>query len=213
MDQQENQPYSNQFNGPVNEPARGTPASGRSDGDFTDPNLIDPNFNNSEFDESLSLAERAVQRTRTQASEAAQSFRRGEIVQHSIVDPTATNDDRLIAMLSYITQLLVPLAMPIIILISESGKRRPFQRYHAVQSLALSLLIIGLVTAASISLGLLQIVPVVGAVLLIVSLCLSPIAMLIGLATIIYYGVQAYRGRRFAIPGLTSFLRDQGWLT
>jgi hypothetical protein len=24
-------------------------------------------------------------------------------------------------------------------------------------------------------------------------------------------GFQAYKGRRFAIPGLTSFLRDQNW--
>ncbi len=207
MDQQENQSYPNQPNGPA-EPARGTPAGGRSDSGFDD-----PNFDGSELDESLSLAERAVQRTRTQASEAAQSFRRGELVQHSIVDPTATNDDRLIAMLAYITQLIVPLAMPIIILISESGKRRPFQRYHAVQSLALSLLVIAFVTAASISIGLLQVLPPIGIPLLILSLCFGPIATLMLLATVVYYGVQAYRGRRFAIPGLTSFLRDQGWLT
>ncbi len=204
MDQQENQPYSNQSSGP----ARGTPPSGYSDRGPTD-----PHSNGSELDESLSLAERAVQRTRTQASEAAQSFRRGELVQHSIVDPAATNDDRLIAMLSYITQLIVPLAMPIIILISESGKRRPFQRYHAVQSLTLSLLVIAFVTSASISIGLLQVLPPVGIPLLILSLCLSPIALLMLFATVIYYGAQAYRGRRFAIPGLTSFLRDQGWLT
>ena len=27
-----------------------------------------------------------------------------------------------------------------------------------------------------------------------------------------FYGIQAYQGKRFAIPGLTSFLTDQGWL-
>jgi hypothetical protein len=29
---------------------------------------------------------------------------------------------------------------------------------------------------------------------------------------LVYYGYQAYQGKRFAIPGLTSFLRDQGWV-
>ena len=33
-----------------------------------------------------------------------------------------------------------------------------------------------------------------------------------GIALMLYYGYQAYKGRRFAIPGLTSFLTDQGWL-
>ena len=27
-----------------------------------------------------------------------------------------------------------------------------------------------------------------------------------------YYGYQAYQGKRFAIPGLTSFLQDQNWI-
>ncbi len=200
MDQQQNQIYENNLNNqpPVTPtPVTPTPAAQPV----------------SDIGEELSLAERAVQRTRIQAGEAAQSLRRGQLVQDTAIDPTATNDDRLIAMLAYITQLIVPLAMPIIILISESGKRRPFQRYHAVQSLALSLLLIGLVGAASFGIGLMQFVPVVGVVLLVISLCLSPIAALITLATVVYYGAQAYRGRRFAIPGLTSFLRDQGWLT
>ena len=203
MDQQENPIQENQFDDQLD--------SNLTPGPTTDPASNQPT---DALREELSLAERAVQRTRAQASEAAQSFRRGELVQSSMVDPAATNDDRLIAMLAYITQLIVPLAMPIIILISESGKRRPFQRYHAVQSLALSLLVIGFASAAAFGLGsLLVAIPPVGVILTVIAACLVPIAGLITLATVVYYGVQAYRGRRFAIPGLTSFLRDQGWLT
>ena len=69
-------------------------------------------------------------------SEAADAFRRGEIMQNSEIDVLADSDDRLIALLSYATQIVIPVIMPIIVLLSESSKKRPFQRYHAVQSLA-----------------------------------------------------------------------------
>ena len=55
-------------------------------------------------------------------------------------DPTATNDDRVMAALAYASQLIFPigLMLPIIILVSETSKQRPFQRYHAIQSLAVA---------------------------------------------------------------------------
>jgi uncharacterized membrane protein len=43
-------------------------------------------------------------------------------------------------------------------------------------------------------------------------LCLSPIAYFMAVIALLYYGYQAYQGKRFAIPGLTGFLRDQGWI-
>jgi len=42
--------------------------------------------------------------------------------------------------------------------------------------------------------------------------CLSPIGFIMAGFTHLYYGYQAYKGKRFAIPGVTSFLRNQGWL-
>jgi uncharacterized membrane protein len=156
--------------------------------------------------------ERAADIAREQASVAAEALRRGEFMREVAVDNAASADDRLIALLSYASQVIIPLAMPVIVLLSESSKKRPFQRYHAVQSVALTVLfgLIGMLVA--VSTAVLQVIPVIGWLIGIVVLCLSPIAWIMGIVAMLYYGYQAYQGKRFAIPGLTSFLRDQGWL-
>lgn len=152
----------------------------------------------------------------TQAGEAADAFRRGELMQHAETDPLADSDDRLIALLSYVTQLLLPVIMPIIVLLSESSKKRPFQRYHAVQSLAFTLVFWGIFLMASLAVGIFQLIPVLGWILgwlaILMLSCLTPIYFIAGIGLLLYYGLQAYKGRRFAIPGLTSFLKDQGWI-
>lgn len=156
--------------------------------------------------------ERAADIAREQAAVAADALRRGEFMREVAVDNAASADDRLIALLSYASQVIIPLAMPVIVLLSESSKKRPFQRYHAVQSVALTILfgLVGMLVA--VSTAILQVIPVIGWLIGIVILCLSPIAWVMGLVAMLYYGYQAYQGKRFAIPGLTSFLRDQGWL-
>lgn len=157
--------------------------------------------------------ERMASTVYAQAGEAANAFRRGELLQDPQVDPFADSDDRLIAMLSYVTQLVLPVVMPLIVLLSESSKGRSFQRYHAVQSLAFVLLFWFVFMAAGIVIGILQIIPVLGWLIGVFALiCLTPIYFLVGIGLLLYYGLQAYKGRRFAIPGLTSFLRDQNWL-
>jgi uncharacterized membrane protein len=157
-------------------------------------------------------AGRAVDSAREQAGEAADALRRGEFMREAVVDPEASSDDRLIALLSYITQILIPAVMPIIVLLSASSKQRPFQRYHAVQSLALTIVFVGLGIAVVVGTGILQIVPVIGWLVGLAMVCLTPIGYLMAVVALLYYGYQAYQGKRFAIPGLTSFLRDQGWL-
>jgi uncharacterized membrane protein len=154
------------------------------------------------------LASDAYQHT----SEAADAFRRGELLQNSQIDPLADNDDRLIALLSYATQILIPVIMPVIVLLSESSKKRPFQRYHAVQSLAFTVLFWGLLVLTAIGTTVIQIVPVIGFLIGLMMACLVPLAWFAQAIMLLYYGFQAYKGRRFAIPGLTSFLRDQNWL-
>ncbi|HXF62897.1 MAG TPA: hypothetical protein VNK95_14835 [Caldilineaceae bacterium] len=156
--------------------------------------------------------ERAAETAREQASEAASALRRGEWMHDAAVDPAANQDDKLISLLSYITQILIPVIMPVIVLLSESSKKRPFQRYHAVQSLALTLVFFALAAAVAVGTAIVSIVPVIGWLVGLVVLCLSPIAYLMAVVAYLYYGYQAYQGKRFAIPGLTSFLRDQGWL-
>ncbi len=122
-------------------------------------------------------------------------------------DPDANNDDRIMAALSYGSQLIFPLSllMPIIILVSETSKQRAFQRYHAVQSLALGIITwtLGAVyLVAWTTLGWLAFL----------CLCLMFPAMIAIWLLPLYYAIPAYNGKRFKIPGLTQFLRDQRWL-
>ncbi len=145
-------------------------------------------------------------------SEAANAFSRGELMQNSEIDPLADNDDRLIALLSYATQIIIPVIMPAIVLLSESSKKRPFQRYHAVQSLAFAVVFWGLLVLAGIGTAVIQVVPLIGFLIGLMMACIVPLAWFAQAILLLYYGFQAYKGRRFAIPGLTSFLRDQNWL-
>ncbi len=104
----------------------------------------------------------------------------------------ATSDDRLWGLLAYI---LTPL-VPIIIMLMEDKKNRPFLKAHNAQALALGVVeVIISIILSIISLGLLGCI--VGLVFLIVN---------------IYYGVQAYNGKTFEIPVLTNFVRQQGWM-
>jgi uncharacterized membrane protein len=152
--------------------------------------------------------ERAAESAREQAVDAAEAFRRGEFMREANVDAGASADDRLIGMLAYV----IPVLLPVIVLLSESGNKRPFQRYHAVQSLGLSIAFAMIGVAATIGTAIIQIIPVIGWLVGVLMLCLTPIAMLMVVIAMFYYGYQAYQGQRFAIPGLTSFLKDQGWV-
>lgn len=128
-------------------------------------------------------------------------------------DASATSDDRLLAAISYASQLLMVLALPvnllipIILLVSETSKKRSFVRYHAVQSLALGIVLYVL----EFALGILS---SVAAATFIGLLCLCVIipAMIALWLLPLYYAIVAYNGKRFAIPGLTQFLKDQRWL-
>ena len=156
--------------------------------------------------------EAAAESARAQASQAAEAFRRGEFMHETTADPAANADDRLIALLAHVTQVVMPLVMPIIVLLSESSKQRPFQRFHAIQSLALTGIFIFIGVMMGMATLVTQIIPPLGMLVFVVALCLTPV--LFGMYAIahLYYGYQAYQGRRFAIPGLTNFLRDQKWV-
>ncbi len=143
-----------------------------------------------------------------QMNDAADAIRRGEFMSDSVVDGTADSDDKLVALLCYI----VPILLPVIVLLSESSQKRPFQRYHAVQSLGFSGLAIVLGVVLSIATGILQIIPIVGMVVGALMFCLSPILFLMAVVAAFYYGFQAYQGKRFAIPVVTNFMVNQGWL-
>ena len=79
-----------------------------------------------------------------------------------------TSNDKLMAALSYPIGIVA-----IVILLVEDMKSRPFQKYHAVQALAVNVVLIVLT---------------------------------------FYWAYLAYQGQYFDIPGLTPFLKGQGWL-
>ena len=101
-----------------------------------------------------------------------------------------TDDDKLWALLSYIFTPLIP----IIMLLLEDKKTRPFIKLHAIQAL------------------------VFGAVAYLISSILAPvvgIGCITGLAALgysIYLGVKAYGGESVEIPLVTNFCKGQGWI-
>lgn len=97
-----------------------------------------------------------------------------------------TDDDKLWALLTWVFTPLVP----IIILLLEEKKDRPFIKAHNMQALVWGVLTV-LVTALTSF------------------LCGIPgLAMwLVG----VYWGWQAYQGNKVEIPVLTDFVRQQGW--
>jgi len=105
-----------------------------------------------------------------------------------------TDQDKLMAALAW----LIPVVIPARILLIEELKGRPFQRYHAVQSLVFY-----------------------GAVLVVI-LILAVLTFWVGfcggclgvplLAWAYYYAFRAYQGDYFEIPIITELTQKQGWL-
>jgi len=96
-----------------------------------------------------------------------------------------TQDDKLWALLCWIIGVIVP----IIVLLMEDKKNRPFLKYNAVQSLALA------VAAWATTL--------VG-----IGVCLGPLAFIYA----IFLGIKSYQGEWVEIPFLTDFCKNQGWI-
>lgn len=117
-----------------------------------------------------------------------------------------TDNDRLMAGLAYASQVVIPLIVPAVVLLAEESKERPFQRYHAIQSLGfLVAAVIYQVLAGIISCGLLAII---GPCLV----CVLWWLFLLPVIPALYYAYQAYQGLYFKIPLLTDFLVENKWL-
>lgn len=122
-----------------------------------------------------------------------------------VASSTDINDnDKLMAALSY---FLTPL-VGIIVLLVETMKVRPYQRYHAIQSIGLFaaelvfyvLACILYIACSAISLGILA--------------CVLWVLFLLPLIPNIYYAYVAYtKPAYFEIPFLAKFMQQQGWLT
>jgi uncharacterized membrane protein len=106
------------------------------------------------------------------------------------MSPDVTSDDKLWALLAYV---LTPI-VPIIILLMEDKKNRPFIRAHNAQALAWG------------------IVNIVGGTILstVLFFCIGLPSILIWLVGV-YWGYKAYQGEMVEIPVITNFVKNQGW--
>ena len=103
------------------------------------------------------------------------------------INPEVTSDDKLWAALSYVFAPIVG----IIVLLMEDKKARPFLKFHAVQSIAVSIIF-------------LIVVPIVA-------------VFTFGCGSILYFvmfwwAYKAYQGEMFDIPVITNFVKGQGWV-
>lgn len=104
----------------------------------------------------------------------------------SFANADITSDDKLWALLAW---LLSPI-VPIIILLMEDKKNRPFLKYHSINALAWGIVVI--MVLGTITLG-----------------CIS----VLGLIGSIYFAIKAYQGEWVSVPVLTDFMKNQGWLS
>jgi uncharacterized membrane protein len=97
--------------------------------------------------------------------------------------PEISSDDKLWALLAYLISPIVP----IIILLMDDKKNRPFLRAHTAQALAWGIVVyvLGTITVGCVY--------VVGAVFSII------------------WGIKAYQGEYVNIPIITDFCKKQGW--
>jgi uncharacterized membrane protein len=110
------------------------------------------------------------------------------MTEENFADPNITSEDKLWALLSY---LFTPL-IPIVLLLIEDKKDRPFLKAHYPQALVWGLFI-GIIS-----------VPLS---FVFVGLCTGAF----GLVMSIIWGIKAYNGEYVEIPVITDFVKKQGW--
>jgi len=103
------------------------------------------------------------------------------------INPEITSDDKLWALLSF---LITPV-IPLVVLLMEDKKNRPFLKHHALPMLIEGCLLI-----------LVNIIPIVGQIL-----------MAVGFVVInVLIGIKAYKGEYVDIPVITNFCKNQNWI-
>ena len=99
-----------------------------------------------------------------------------------------TSDDKLWALLAYIFSPLVP----IIILLMEDKKNRPYLKFHSMQALVL---------------GVISVLCYMVLGFIFIGFCLG-----LGLLVYqIYLGINAYQGKTIEAPVIAGFIKKQGW--
>ncbi len=99
------------------------------------------------------------------------------------------DQDKLMAALAWIIPIVA-----IVILVVEDMKKRPFQKYHAVNSLVFTVAFFVIITILSV-------------VTFGFGGCLGILWFIV-----IYWAIKAYQGEWVEIPVVTKFVKNQGWV-
>ena len=114
--------------------------------------------------------------------------------------PEVNDQDKLWAAVAWVIPIV-----GIVILLVEDMKNRPFQKYHAVNSLLVSVVLFIIIFVLAIVIGIITAITLgVGSFLYccLIFLLLPPF----------YWAFQAYQGQWVEIPMLTDFAKNQGWI-
>lgn len=115
-------------------------------------------------------------------------------------------DDRLMAGLTWLSALILQIPLvSLVLLLAEPNRSRPFQRYHAIASIAFWVVAVAYEVVAAIVYLVLSVITLgVGFV------CLWPIFFVPHILAL-YYTYTAFVGREPQIPVITDLMRRQGW--
>lgn len=102
-----------------------------------------------------------------------------------MMDPNITSDDKTWALLSY---LFTPL-IPIVLMLIEDKKDRPFLKAHYPQALAWGIVVV-----------IITFIPILGWIIGVIALVMN-----------IIWGIKAFNGGYVEIPVITNFVKKQGW--
>ena len=103
-------------------------------------------------------------------------------------DPNVSDDDKLWTALAFVFTPLVP----IIILLMDDKKERPFIKFHNMPALLFGVAWYLVSTILSFA---------------VIGLCMLPVGIILQL----YWAYKAYQGEYVTIPLLTDFAQKQGW--
>ena len=121
------------------------------------------------------------------------------------VPAPASENDKLLGGLAYVSQFILPAVLPVVLLLGSESKRSPFVRHHAVHGLALLAATIVYELAATL-------IFVLGTAIVPPVACILWLIFLVPLVPFLYYGVLAFQGKYVDIPWLTQFLKNNSWL-
>ncbi len=125
--------------------------------------------------------------------------------------PPVADNERLVAMLCYVSMVFIPFVYPIVVLLSR--RRTHFQTYHAVQSLSLGVALGGIwICLGLLTVGYFLTIFWFGILLVLALICLGPLCWVASIASLFYYGYQAYKGEYARVPALYPLLESLGLL-